>query len=58
MIPQEVLDAIEEYAEEYSGNSILRDAVVHAAVFGYSVAQQQIAEKDKEIALLRARLDK
>lgn len=53
MIPVEILQAIEEYAENYIGNSYVKDAVVHAALYGYSIAQQQLDEKDKEIARLR-----
>ena len=58
MIPQEVLQAIEEYAEDYTGSSYLKDSVVHAAVYGYSLAQQQLDEKDKEIARLTKELHK
>ena len=53
MIAVEILQAIEEYAEDYTGSSIVKDAVVHAAVYGYSLAQQQLDEKDKEIARLK-----
>lgn len=38
MIPVEVLQAIEEYAEGYTGTSCVKDAVVHAATYGCSIA--------------------
>ena len=57
MIPIEILQAIEEYAENYTGSPHLRDSVVHAAVYGYTLAQQQLEEKDKEIASLKQRLE-
>lgn len=53
MIPQEILQAIEAYAEDYAGSPYVRDSVVHAAVYGYLLAQQQLEEKDKEIARLK-----
>ena len=56
MIPVEILQAIEEYAEDYTGNSYVKDAVVHAAIYGYSMLQQQLDEKDKEIARLKQQL--
>lgn len=45
IIPVEVLQAIEEYAESYQEWSYIRHPVVHAAVYGYLLAQQ-LEEKD------------
>lgn len=56
MIPEEILQAIEEYAEDYAGSPYVRDSVVHAAVYGYLLAQQQLEERDTEITRLKKNL--